>query len=432
MNILDKFKVFFKNHGTRYENLQMMMLATIVGLITGSVSIIFNKSLNIFHDVIFNLPSMIGNVSVDEKLIIIPLLGGILVGIINRFLISDNDKGFGVAQVIEELRDINHFLMKPKSVLIKTIGTIVTLGSGLSAGRQGPIVHLGGAIGSNIGYRLGYSKKKIAILIGCGVSGSIAGIFNTPIAATLFVLEVLMNKEHLEYFSPIVISSVTSIMITRFIIGDRLFLEVSGCFGLKNYNELLLYIVLGVVLGLIAILYNQMIKNTKKIFITMNMNKVIAPVIGAIVVVVIGYKLPLIFDIHHESIMRVVEENFDVKLLLLLFIGKIVATSVTIGSGGIGGIFMPGLYIGSISGSIFGNIVCTIFPGQIYNINTYALVGIGGMLAGFSNAPITATIMLLELTNNYSILLPVLLVATVSSATANLISEKNIYSIIDE
>ncbi len=428
MDILSIIKGFFERHEKRYENLEMMILATIVGLITGSISIIFNKSLEIFQGIIFNMPLVAGNLTIKEKFLIVPLLGGILVGLINKYLIDESNRGFGVSKVMEELRDISHFIMKPKSVLIKTMGTIVTLGSGLSAGRQGPIVHLGGAIGSNIGYRFGYSKKKIAILIGCGVAGSIAGVFNTPIAATLFVLEVLMHKEHLEYFSPIVISSLTSIIITRWVIGDKQILAVAGNFGLKNHKELLYYVVLGVVLGLLAVLYIKIIKNTKYLFQKANINKIISPVIGAAVVVSIGYKLPLVFDAYHGSIVKVVVENLDIKLLLFLLIGKVIATSATLGSGGIGGVFMPGLYIGALGGSIFGNIISNIFPGQIYNVNTYALVGMGGMFAGFSNAPITATIMLLELTNNYSIIFPLLLVSTVSSAAANFIYEENIYS----
>lgn len=428
MKILEKLTKCIKRDNPKFENFEMMIMATIIGMITGTVAIIFNKSLDVFSTLVFSIPSLLYNFTTKENFIIVPIIGGILLGIINKYYIPSDKSDFGVSQVMEELKEINHFLMKPKIVLAKTIGTIVTLGCGLSAGRQGPIVHLGGAIGSNIGYRFGYNKKKISILIGCGVSGSIAGVFNTPIAAALFVLEILMNKEHLKYFSPIVISSLTSIITTRLLIGDISFLAVRGDFGILGYKELINYLLLGVIIGIVAVVYIRLIHIVKKIFEKIHLQRMYLPIIGAMIVAILGYIQPLVFDIHHESILMILQNNLSIKVLVILIVCKMLATAVTLGSGGFGGVFMPGLYIGSIGGSIFGNIISLIFNGQIYNIQSYSLIGMAAMFSGFSNAPITATIMLLELTKNYSVILPVLLAATVSSATANLIYEKNVYS----
>ncbi|RKD20909.1 chloride channel protein, CIC family [Caminicella sporogenes DSM 14501] len=413
----------------RYENVVLMTLAVFVGIVTGISSIIFNKFLEIFHYGLYDGQILMKRVPLKIKFLIIPIVGGLLVGIIGKYFISKEDKGFGVSRVIQELDDINKFLMKPRIVFLKTFQTIVTLGSGLSAGRQGPIVHLGGAIGSIIGYKFNFDETKIRILIGCGVAGSIAGVFNTPISATIFVLEILMHKDCLRYFTPIVISSITSVVMTRFLIGNKVFLSVRGSFGILSYRELLYYVVLGILLGFLAIVYIKLIEKTKWIIKKIKISHCFHPAIGAFVVVIIGYFLPYIFDIEYGTIGKIIEDKFNVKLLIFLLIGKIVATAATLGSGGVGGVFLPGLYIGAAFGSIYGNLLCSLVPNNIYNVSSYSLVGMGAMFAAFADAPITATIMILELTNTYSIILPILLSCAVGSATIQLIYPKTIYTV---
>lgn len=412
----------------KYENLIMMALAIFIGVVTGTAAIVFNRLVDVFSYIFFESSFLTSNIPDKLRLFFIPILGGATIGIINKFFLDKKDEGFGVSRVVEELKDINKFLMKPRLVSIKILQTIITIGSGLSAGRQGPMIHLGGAIGSTIGYKFNFSKRKLRILIGCGVAGSIAGVFNTPIAASLFVLEVLMNKDCLEYFAPIVISSITSVIITRILIGDSAFLAVSGDFGLINYKELFFYVVLGSLLGIVSVFYMKLIYYVKRNIRKIKVNSVFYPIIGATGVAIIGYFLPQIFDIEYGTIGKIVEGNFEFKLLILLFFGKLFATALTLGSGGVGGVFVPGIFIGATFGSIYGIVLDQLVSPMIFNINTYSLVGMGAMCAAFANAPITATIILLELTDNYTIILPILLACAVSSVTTQLIFPKTIYN----
>ncbi|WP_131821267.1 chloride channel protein [Paramaledivibacter caminithermalis] len=416
----------------RYENLVMMLLALFIGIITGATAIAFNKLVDIFRYIFFESSFLKFNTFVKLRLFFTPIIGGSIIGIINKLFLDKKDEGFGVARVFQELKHINKFLMKPRLVFIKITQTIITLGSGLSAGRQGPIIHLGGAIGSVIGYKFNFTKRKLRILIGCGVAGSIAGVFNAPIAASLFVLEILMNKECLEYFAPIVISSITSVIITRILIGDTAFLEIKGHFGLVNYKELIFYIILGILLGIVGVFYMKSIDYVKENIRKIKVSSVFYPIIGAFGVAIIGYFLPQIFDIEYGTINKIVEGNFGLRLLILLFLGKIFATALTIGSGGVGGVFVPGIYIGAAFGGIFGIILNNLIPFAIFNINTYSLVGMGTMFSAFANAPITATIILLELTDNYTIILPILLSCAVSSVTTQLIAQRTIYNVTIE
>lgn len=411
----------------RYENLTMMALALFIGIVTGTTAIVFNKLVDIFRYIFFE--RLFFTYPLTLRLFFIPIFGGAIIGIINKFFLDKRDEGFGVARVIDELDHINKFLMKPKIVSIKILQTVITIGSGLSAGRQGPMIHLGGAIGSTIGYKFNFTKRKLRILIGCGVAASIAGVFNAPIAASIFVLEVLMNKECMEFFAPIVISSITSVIITRTLMGNNAFLTIRGNFGLVNYNELFFYVVLGILIGIVAILYIKIIDYVKKNIIRIKLPSMLYPIIGAIGVAIIGCFLPQIFDIEYGTIKKIVEGNFHLKLLILLFLGKLFATAFTIGSGGVGGVFVPGIYIGAAFGSIFGTILNCFAPVAIFNINTYSLVGMGAMFAGFANAPITGTIILLELTDNYTIILPILLACVVSSVTTQLIFQRTIYDV---
>lgn len=428
MNGENGAKTFKKSDDGRFERLSVSILAVVVGLVTGFCGLLFNWLLDALHFFMFDTFS--GFVSMGNfKYFLIPLAGGCAIGLINRYLIDSGQRGCGVTEVIEELKYINRFLMKPKGVLIKMFGTLITLSSGLSAGRHGPIVHLGGAIGSNIGYRAGFSKKKIRILIGCGVAGSLAGVFDAPIFAALFVMEVLMNRDFFEYFTPIFISSITSVFLSRVIVGHTPFLVIDGVYGLKDYRELIFYVLLGILASLLSVLYISGLEKSKEIFgRRLKMPMVMKPVLGAGLVGLIGLNLPLIYDIEFDTIPRIVEGEFGMKLLFMLLIAKLAATFLTLGSGGIGGVFVPGLYIGAAFGSLYGNMLERFFPTLIYNSDTYAIIGIGAMFAGFAEAPISAALMVAELTDNYAILFPSLIACALGSITTEILHKYSIYT----
>jgi len=423
-----KEKTFKKNDDGRFERLSVSLLALLVGLLTGLGGIIFNWLLDALHFIFYNTFSQAVSLG-KAKYFLIPLIAGVLIGLINRYLIDEDKRGCGVTEVIEELKHINRMLMKPKSVLIKMLGTLITLSSGLSAGRHGPIVHLGGAIGSNIGYRAGFSDKKIRIMIGCGVAGSLSAVFDAPVFAALFVMEVLMNKDFFEYFTPIFISSITAAFLGRVIIGHTPFLVIKGSYGLKDYREIVFYILLGIATSLLAVIYIRGLEVTKAFFEKkMKLPIMVKPIIGAGLVGIIGYNLPLIYDIEFDTIPRIVEGEFGMKLLIVLLIAKLIATFLTLGSGGIGGVFVPGLYIGAAFGAVYGNVMERLFPTLIFNSNTYSIIGIGVIFAGFAEAPISAALMVAELTDNFGILFPSLIACAVGSITTEIMHKYSIYT----
>lgn len=417
-----------KSENGRYERLSISLMAVFVGLLTGLCGMLFNWLLDWLHDFLFG--SLAGAARLgDLKFFLLPLAGGVLIGMINRFGIGRAQQGCGVTEVIEELKNISRFLMKPKAVLIKMLGTLITLSSGLSAGRHGPIVHLGGAIGSNIGYRAGFSKRKIRILIGCGVAGSLSGVFDAPVFAALFVMEVLMNRDFFEYFTPIFIASITSAFLGRAVVGHTPFLSIAGTYGFKDYREILFYVGLGLVMGLLSVLYIEGLHGTRRFFDrSLKIPFLFKPILGAALVGLIGYRLPLIYDIEFDTIARIVEGEFGIRLLALLVAAKLAATFLTLGSGGIGGVFVPGLFIGAAAGGVYGGLLERFFPSFIYNADTYAIIGIGAIFAGFAEAPISAALMVAELTDNYTILFPSLIACAVGSITTEILHRYSIYT----
>ncbi len=179
------------------SHLSLVKLGLVIGGITGLLSTGFNYSVQKLIEIMM----LCHPVSFKSRMILIPIVGGLFLGLIHKYFIGEADYGFGVSGVMEEIKSINNYLMKPLVVLAKTFSTIFTLAIGWSAGKHGPIVYIGGAVGSWIGYTYNYSRDHIKILIACGVSGALAGVFNEPIFATLFVLEVILHRDYLKYFT---------------------------------------------------------------------------------------------------------------------------------------------------------------------------------------------------------------------------------------
>lgn len=247
------------------NHLNLIKLGVIVGAITGVLSVAFNYIIN----KMIQLMMLYHPISFEFRMLFIPITGGFVLGLIHKYYIKGDLYGFDVSGVMEEIRSINSYLMEPVLAVAKTFATMFTLAIGWSAGRHGPIVYIGGAVGSWIGYTYNFSRDRIKILVGCGVAGALAGVFNEPIFATLFfVLEVILHKEYLTYFTPVTVSAIASVAITHIFNGDQPFINIHGVFTISNNVELLWMILLGVVMGLLAVVYIRSVKTTKKILFT--------------------------------------------------------------------------------------------------------------------------------------------------------------------
>jgi CIC family chloride channel protein len=359
-------------------------------------------------------------------IIALPALGGLLVGPIIYFGAREA-KGHGVPEVMEAVA-LRGGRIRPRVALIKILASGISIGSGGSVGREGPIVQIGSSIGSTLAQILKVPRFRQRTLVGCGAAAGIAATFNAPIAGVLFAVEVLLGDFGLTTFSPVVLSSVTATTISRYYFGDF------PAFIIPSYKvvslwEYMFYPLLGIAAGFAALLFISSLYKCEDLFEALKMPEYLKPALGGLLLGCILWKWPYVFGVGYGSINLSLKNQLPVLLLLTLVFVKIAATSITIGSGESGGIFAPSLFIGAMTGGFFGRVVHELFPLITASSGAYALVGMGALVAGVTHAPITAILIIFELTGSYKIILPLMISCIVSTIITTSLKRGSIYTI---
>jgi CIC family chloride channel protein len=308
----------------------------------------------------------------------------------------------------------------------RVVSSIAVIATGGSEGREGPIIQIGAALASSLSRRLKVSPERVRILTACGMAAGVAGAYNTPIAATLFVLEVVVGSFAMRLFGPAVVSAVTSTVVVRLLLGDEPVYRVAP-FHLESIVEFLPFAVIGFLSGPSSALFARSLRQSKKLFEKIPLGRPLTMAIGGAIVGAIGVFLPEVWGNGFEATNRILRGNPTLLFLILIFIGKIVATSATIGSGGVGGVFTPMLLVGAAVGGVVARIFHVAVPGLEAPIGGYALLGMGGLLAGLTRAPLLAIIMIFELTQNTEVLLPMMVVSVIAALSARLFEKDSIY-----
>jgi len=356
-----------------------------------------------------------------------PALGGLLVGPLIYFLAREA-KGHGVPEVMEAVA-LRGGRIRPRVVLVKSIASALSIGSGGSVGREGPIVQTGSALGSTVGQFFRLSEQRVKLLVGCGAAAGIAATFNAPVAGVIFALELILNEFTATAFYHVVIASVAASVVGRAAFGNVPAFRVPE-YAMENPGELLLYVLLGVAAALIGRVFIRVLYGTEDLADRFNsVPEWLKPALGGLVIGSIGLTLPQIFGVGYEAIEMALIGSMPLMLMAALVVVKIVATSITVGSGGSGGVFAPSLFLGAMLGGVFGQAVHSIFPLSTAVAGAYALVGMGALFAGVSQAPITAVIIIFELTGDYRIILPLMIACVISTAVAAGLSRDTIYTL---
>ncbi len=358
--------------------------------------------------------------------IILPAAGGLIVGPLIYFGAREA-KGHGVPEVMEAVA-LKGGRIRARVALVKIIASGISIGSGGSVGREGPIVQIGSSIGSTLAQILRAPTFRQRTFVGCGAAAGIAATFNAPIAGALFAAEVILGDFGIATFSPVVLSSVTATAISRHYFGDF------PAFIIPSYTvvslwEFLFYPVLGLVAGVIAVLFTVTLYKFEDGFEALKFPEYLKPALGGLLLGVMLIKLPHVFGVGYGAINMSLKNQLPALILLSLVFVKILATSVTIGSGGSGGIFAPSLFIGAMTGGFFGWGVHTLFPQITANPGAYALVAMGAVVAGTTHAPITAILIIFEMTATYKIILPLMFACIISTLVASSIKSGSIYTI---
>jgi len=368
-------------------------------------------------------------------LLILPI-GGLIVGLLTTYLAREA-KGHGVPEVMEAVQTKGGRL-RPRVVIVKALASAVCIGTGGSAGREGPIVQMGSTVGSVIGQRSRLSDTRIKILLSCGVAGAISATFNAPIAGVLFALELILLEFRTRSFIPLVISAVIASTMMGVLTGQLLLPPlIEASYEYQSPLELPMFMLLGLVAGLISVLFIKILYGFEDLFAKIKVKPYLKPAIGGLILAIIGILIPHVLGVGYDLIRFSV--NMDTRLLevtgitlfgtlILLLILKIVATSITLGSGGSGGVFAPSLFIGAMLGGAFGLGMHAILPEGARTWGAFALVGMGAFFAGASRATLTSIVIVLELTGDYKFILPLMLACVVSDGVARLIHSQTIYT----
>jgi len=360
-------------------------------------------------------------------LLSVPALGGLLVGPLIYYHAREA-KGHGVPEVMQSII-LRGGVIRPIVAFIKSVTAIITIGTGGSVGREGPVIQIGATIGSTIGQKLHVSGLRMKTFVGCGAAAGIAAAFNAPIAGAFFAMEVLLQDFTFSMLSPIIISSVISTVISHAYIGNFASFIVPK-YEFVNHEELILYVLLAVVTALVGFLFLKLLYFFEDFFDeTIKINSQFMPFFGGILIGTIGLFYPEIMGTGYETISSALNgDTIWTTAFILIFI-KVLATSLTLGSGGSGGVFAPALFLGAMTGAFFGGVANSILPGSVSNAGAYALVAMGGLVAATTQAPITAIIIVFELTNDYQIILPLMITCILSTIIFKSLSRESIYTL---
>lgn len=422
-NLIKKFQL----SGTNV----LIILAVFVGLATSLGAVGFIYLIRHFNDFFFGmtdefLVETVGDRGFKFWLPLIPMFGGLLVGpIVYKF--AKEAKGHGVPEVMDSVARLGG-IIRPRVAVAKTIASAICIGSGGSAGREGPIVQIGSAIGSTIGQMFRMSSDRVKILVGCGAAAGITSVFNAPIAGVMFSLEIILGDFAIKTFSPVIISSVIASVVTRSILGNHPAFEVPS-YSLVSAWEIPLYIVMGVLIGGYGVTFTRALDYIEDFFDDFKISPYFKPALGGLLLGCIALFYPQVLADGYETIKLVLYGEIGLTLLLVLITLKMLATCLTLGSGNSGGIFAPSLFMGAVAGGVFGSFVSYLFPEATASPGAYALVGMAGMIAATTHAPMTALLIIFEMTTDYRIILPLMITVVISALVAGKLFEHSIYTI---
>lgn len=360
----------------------------------------------------------------DLGTVLAPVVGALIAGpLIFRF--ATEAKGHGVPEVMEAVA-LHNGRIRPRVATVKALASAFTIGSGGSAGREGPVVQIGAAIGSMIGRWSRASVRRMRLLVASGSAAGIAAVFNAPLAGVFFALEVVLQRFTTRGFATVVLSAVVASTIWRAFEGNAPVLEVPRP-GLEHGVELVFYLVLGVAAALVAAAFVASLYHLEGRFERLRLVADLRPALGAVAVGLLALGSPLLLGTGLEAINDALRGNLSWPLMLALLGGKVVATSFTLGSGASGGVFSPSLFLGAMLGGSYAVGLHALFGDVVGSGGAYAMVGMAAVFAAAAQAPITAILIVFEMTNDYLIMLPLMLACVTSAFIYRAIKGDSVY-----
>jgi len=425
--------------------LNLFLWSLLVGAIAGLGAVAFRDLIGIVHNLFFlRKLSVVYDSNAHTPLspwgpfvILVPVLGAVGVAFLVKNF-APEAKGHGVPEVMDAVY-YEKGVIRPVVALIKSLASALCIGSGGSVGREGPIVQIGSSFGATLGQMLRMPVWQRITLIGAGAGGGIAATFNTPIGGILFALELILHEVSVRTIVPVAISTATATYIGRLFFGRQPSFVIPGFgmsyFHVENPVVLLGYASLGVILGGASAGYIKSVYGAEDLFERHMKSYYVRHAIGMLLVGIIMYAFMrgrghyYVEGIGYATVQDVLTGVLTQPyFLLLLFLSKALVTSVTLGSGGSGGIFSPSLYLGATLGGAYGIILHELFPTLPIQAPAFAVAGMAGLVGGATGAPVTAVVMIFEMTLDYNVVIPMTVTVALSYAVRKLLSKESIYS----
>lgn len=423
---------------------RLSLLALVVGTVTGLGAVFFRALIAFIHNLAF-----LGKFSIVYEanlftppspwgvwIILVPVLGGMVV----TFLVTNfapEARGHGVPEVMDAIY-YREGVIRPIVAAVKSLASAISIATGAAVGREGPIIQIGASIGSTLGQIIHLAPWQRITLVAAGAGAGIAATFNTPIGGVMFAIELMLPELSARTFLPVALATGLATFIGRFFLGLRPAFDVPASLLLDSppsIDALLIYALLGAVMGLAATAFIRLLSFSEDVFEEVK-NPYLRHGIGMLIIGVLIYTLLrttghyYVEGVGYATIQTILAGNLAIPALLaMLFVAKLCATSVSLGSGASGGIFSPSLFMGATLGGAFGAVVSTIHPFEGVSVATCAIVGMAAMVGGGTGASMTAVTMIFEMTRDYDVVTPTIIAVALAIGVRRLLSQENIYTV---
>jgi CIC family chloride channel protein len=413
----------------------LLILSLLVGAGAGGGAVVFRWLITTFTQILsghgdYSIAGHAANPHVPWLgrwfVLVAPVVAGLVYGpLVYRF--AREARGHGVPEVMYAVARRGGRI-GPQVAAVKALASALCIGGGGSVGREGPIVQIGSALGSTLGTWVRIAEDRLRVLVACGAAGGIAATFNAPLAGVFFAMELILRDFTAESFGMVVLASVTASVIGRAAFGSDPFLHLPA-FHVEHLSQYALFALLGVLAGVVGVVFNKVLYRIEDLCDAAWRGPEWArPAVGGLLLGGLLLLLPQMYGVGYPVLQNSLVGDYTLVFLGALLVGKILAASLTIGIGGSGGVFAPSLFIGAMLGSAFGQAAHHLLPGFAGPAGLYGLVGMGAVFAGAARAPITAVIILFELTGEYSIILPLMAAIVLAAGVSRLLTGDTIYT----
>ena len=409
------------------ESTVLVGAAVLVGLASGAGVWVFKRLIDLAHLIAFDrLGAFLGQLG-GWTVLIIPVVGGLIVGLLMHFFVGE-ERHHGVAGIMEAVA-LGGGRLRYQTVPAKALAAAISIGAGASVGPEDPSVQIGSNLGSMAGQLAHLSDERMRTLVAAGAAAGISAAFNAPIAGVFFALEVVLGELSAGSLGMVTLAAVISAVFTQAVSGPEPAFHIPT-YTFQGVTELPFYLVLGLITGPIAALYIWLLDRAQHLFHAWHVPNWVKPAAAGAVVGIVGIFLPQLFGVGYETIGKALNgESIALGIVLLLLIGKLILTPLSIGGGFPGGVFAPSLFIGAMTGEAFGLLCDMVFPQVHLAPAAFALVGMAAVLAGSVHTPLTAIILLFEMTNDYRIILPVMFAVVVSMIVSQRLQHDSVYTL---